>query len=89
MVDTLVNKEVDERVALLIKALDTRETMKRDLKKIKPDQQAFAADGTMVETYSKAKWEESQKATQALARLEDAITQAISGDFKKLKEQVR
>lgn len=87
LVAVLVDRELDNRVSLLDKALTKRAECERELHKARPDQISYDVDGRVVsENYSKAKFEERKKLLEQQNKLETALTGALGGDFKKLKE---
>lgn len=91
LVDTLVEREVVNRVDMLDKALVRLKDAKKEFDKIKPDVDSFDADGKLVSSlYSKAKADERKKAGELKEKLEKAIDQALSGEsFDKLRELVK
>lgn len=63
---------------------------RNELRKMKPDQVSFGADGVKVESFSKDVWEKKNKAEEALGKLEKALEAALAGgDFEKLQELVK
>lgn len=88
LVSTLVEREVLNRVDVLDKALVKLKDVKKDLEKVKPDQETFDVDGKLISSgYSKVKADERKKAIDLKDRLEKAIELALSGDgFDKLRE---
>lgn len=87
--DSMVEKELSERVALLDKGVQKRFQLMTELRKVdKPDHEAFNADGSLAHgTYSKPRLEEIKKAKEALAKHENALEKALAhNDFSKLKE---
>lgn len=89
MVETLVEKEISDRVNLLDKALQKRFQLQVDLRKAnKPDVETFNADGsTATQSFTKGKLEEIKKAKEALEKHEQALEKALaSNDWNRLKE---
>lgn len=90
VVSLLVEREVATRTDVLDKALVKRTEIERELRKIKPDIEAFDVEGKVVrQDYSKARFEELKKKREELERIEKALDKAlVDNDFSKLKEVV-
>jgi hypothetical protein len=88
VIDTLVSKELTTRADKIMATMTMADNVKRDLRKIKPDQVILNLDGTTSsEGYSKAKLEEHKKLTDRLAKIEKAINTALTdGDYSKINE---
>lgn len=89
VVDLLTEKEVSNRVNLLEQALQKRNEMLKDLRKLeKADIQTFDANGkVLTESFSKSAAENLKKAREQLGKMENALTLALEkNDFSKLKE---
>jgi hypothetical protein len=86
LVNVLVDKELDRRVKLVLEALDKRDALVAEGRKIKADVVSYNADGSVAqEAWSKAKLEERNKHQQQLDKLEAAIEAALErADFSKL-----
>ncbi|MDO8660404.1 MAG: hypothetical protein Q7K43_00805, partial [Candidatus Woesearchaeota archaeon] len=83
--DTLVDREVGERVVLLEKALVQRNQTISELRKLeKPDVETFDADGKVLSaSWSKQRTEELKKKREQLQRLETAFDNALGdNDFQ-------
>jgi hypothetical protein len=87
-IDTLVQKEITERVGLLDKAMQKRFTCLSELNKVnRPDIEAFDAEGKLVSgNFSKERIKAIREAKEALAKVENAIDKALGGDWQKVKE---
>jgi len=87
-IDTLVQKEISERVALLDKAMQKRFTCLSELNKVnRPDVETFDADGKLVTgTYTKERIKAIREAKEQLGKVENAIDKALGGDWSKVKE---
>jgi predicted transcriptional regulator len=87
VVAKLVQDEVQSRTELVLKNLNDLSRLRNDLKKIKPDQQSFDAQGKIVsETYSKSKLDELNKTNEQIAKLEKGLELALEkDDYSKLK----
>ncbi len=90
-IDTQVEKEITDRVALLDKGMQKRFQCLTELNKVnRPDQETFNADGSLASgTYSKDRLKAIKDAREALAKIEGALEKALGGDWSKLKEQAR
>jgi hypothetical protein len=84
----LVQKEVEQRVDLLDKAMQKRFTCLTELNKInRPDVETFDADGKLASgTYTKDRLKAIKDAKENLAKVENAIDKALAGDWSKVKE---
>lgn len=87
LVDELVEMEVKSRVALLRDGLATRDTVEREIAKVKPDVLTYTETGAVANSsFSKAKVEELKKAKAKLAKIDTALDKAIvNADFSQLK----
>ena len=83
-----VDKEIDSRVELTISAVDTLANLEKQLKKLRPDQEQYDAEGKLlVASYSKAKLEERKKIIERQERIETALRDVFeNGAFEKLKK---
>lgn len=87
--DLLVNRELDERVALLDTALKKRTEQEKEIRKLnKPDQKLRDAKGVVLfEGFTEPKLKELTDAQDKLKKLDAALDLALSkNDFSKLKE---
>jgi hypothetical protein len=84
----LVQKEVEQRVDLLDKAMQKRFACLTELNKVnRPDVETFGADGKLASsTYTKERLKAIKDAKEALAKIENAIDKALAGDWSKVKE---
>ena len=84
------NKEIGRRADLIVAAMDAWQEANNQLKKIKPDQQSFDANGTLVaETFSKQKLEERNTLTRKTADLTSAVEEALNNNnYDKLGKLV-
>lgn len=72
------HQEVGRRTDLLVKALDKRSEVARELGKIRPDTVHYAEDGVkQPEFFSKPKHEERKKCKERLVKIDKAINNAI------------
>ncbi len=87
-INTLVEKEITDRVGLLDKAMQKRFTCLSELNKVnRPDVETFDAEGKLVSgTYTKERIKAIREAKEALAKVENAIDKALGGDWQKVKE---
>ena len=87
IIDILTTKEVERRVDGILKALEERDKLDKELRKIKPDVQTFNEDGSVKDSaYSKGKLDERKKVTERLSKVETAINEALAGNYKKIFE---
>ena len=90
LTQTLVERKLASRVDLLDKGLTKLTDARNELKKMRPDQVSISGDGTKNETFSKDAWDKKAKAEEALAKLEKAVEQALTGEsFDKLQEMTK
>ncbi len=91
LVSVLVEREINERVDLLVSAINKLKDIKKELDKIKPDIETFdAITFTKLPTqFSKSKWEEKKKMTERKEKLEKVIDSALDGEFEKLREVMK
>jgi len=92
VVTKLTQAEVEKRQEKIIKALEMIQEADKEIKKIKPDQESFDADGKLLTaTFTKAKAEEFKKAKKKKADLDEAINLALGDkpDFSKLNNLVK
>lgn len=78
VVEALVEEELERRAGVLSAALVRRKDAEAALRKIKPDQTTFAADGTETSVFSKEKFQERKKAQERLTKLDAAIDKVIA-----------
>ncbi len=88
VINNLASLEIEKRASALLNGVNLAVATKRELQKIKPDQQSFDASGKVVfESYSKTKVEEKKKLEEKLAKIEKAVELAVnSNDFSKVSE---
>jgi hypothetical protein len=84
----LVQKEVENRVDLLDKAMQKRFACLDALNKInRPDVEHCDRDGKVIGGhYTKERSKAIKDAEEALGKVENAIDKALGGDWSKLKE---
>ncbi len=89
LVDALVQKELDERVKLLVSAVGRRNEQLSELRKVdRPDVVTYDDAGQVASgTYTKERLKDIKDRKEKLAKLETAIARALSNDFSKLKDQ--
>lgn len=82
VVEILVDRELVKRSRALVIVIDMLSEAEGQLRKMKPDQVFYDADGKeTASAFSKAKNDESKKLKEKIAKFEKAIDKAISGDF--------
>lgn len=83
ILDTFVDREVDKRAKAVVNVIDQLVKLEQDLRKIKPDQQFFDADGKETgASYSKTKVEEKKKLEDRIAKFTNAVNKAVDkGDY--------
>lgn len=86
--DHYVEKEIDARVELTIRAIDTLDDLQKQIKKLRPDQEVYDATGNLVSAgYSKIKLEERKKSIERQDRIEAALSDVFENkNFDKLKK---
>lgn len=84
------SKEVARRADLIVSAMDAWQEAQNQLKKVKPDQQSFDTNGTLVaETFSKQKLDERNTLTRKTADLTAAVEEALNNNnYDKLTKLV-
>lgn len=89
----LVERELENRVDTLDKALLKAKDLKKEFDKIRPDTVAFDATGLKLESYSKDVWEKRKKASDAMENLNKAIETALLAEvpdaFAKLRDLLK
>jgi len=91
LVDSLTNKEIQDRVALLTRSLEKLKELKKAFDKIKPDLESYDENEKLIgKSFSKAKNEEKKKTREKMDKLDSAVTKALNLEnpeaFQKLKE---
>lgn len=76
--EQLVRRAIDERAALVIKAMDRRSALLRDLQKCRPDVRSVGSDGKKDERFSEAKWKEKTELENKLKKLDAALSSALA-----------
>lgn len=92
VVEARVKVEIEKRQDSILKALDEISKADSEIKKIKPDQESFDADGKLISsTFTKAKSEELKKAKKRLTDLDEALSLALATppDFSKLNNLIK
>lgn len=93
LINLLVDRELDNRVALLDTGFKKYQEMQTELRKIKPDVEAtFDAAGNQVDApkFSSKGHKALKEAQEKLDKFSKALEKAlVEGDFSKLKEQVK
>lgn len=86
VVSALVEQELERRTQLVLKALEKKETLEKELVKFKPDVVSYKEDNTVAsESWSKANLDNKKKTADSLAKIDAAIEAAVSGnDYDKL-----
>lgn len=84
----MVEREINERVELLDRALVKLRDSKKELDKLRPDVKSYGATGEVAhELYSEEMMKKRKAATEQLSKLENAVEKALTGeDWNKLKE---
>ena len=92
VVDSLVSTELQRRAGLLKSALEKREQLSKDYRKIKPDQANYSIDQNgqkkkESEYYTEAQAAKMEKALKAINKLDRAIDKAIiDADYDELQK---
>jgi hypothetical protein len=88
VIEHYVEREINSRVEKTIQAIDMLDDLEKQLRKLKPDQEQWDADGKLVSAfYSKAKLEERKKITDKSDRIEAALLDVFEkADFEKFKK---
>lgn len=82
VVEALVNRELSKRSAAIVQALDGLSELEKQLKRTKPDQASYNADGSVAsETFSKSKLDELLKLKGKIEKYIKAIDKALTGDM--------
>lgn len=86
----LVKKAIDERADLVLKGLEKRNSIAKDLQKCKPDQKYVLPDGKKEERWSEAKWKEKTDLEDKMRKLNSALEEALSdkANYEPLKKAV-
>ncbi len=87
-IESEVSVKLTERVALVKSAVAKVVELEKELKKIKPDQLAYDADGKVVqEFFSKAVSDKLKETKEKIVKLEAAITKAFeTADYSDLEK---
>lgn len=81
LVEAMAKKTIVQRQTKIIEAYTEWSNLTRDLYKVKPDIVSFNEDGTPAsQQWSKAKLEEKKKITDRMAKLDKAMTEALSNN---------
>lgn len=87
--DHYVQKEIDRRSDMIIKALEKLEASEKDRDSIKPDQQIMDAAGKELQTgYSKPIFDKLKKAKERVEKLTKALNGALDGANYEALEKV-
>lgn len=82
--------EADRRAKAIIAGIDKIDTLEKDLRKAKPDQVLFDADGKEISAgYSKEKLDARNKLNEQIAKLAKALDKAIGGEMGDLLNAVK
>jgi hypothetical protein len=86
VVGVLVDRELKKRSDALVNVLDKLATLAGQLKKIRPDQGSYDADGKETASwFSKAKAQEKKKLEEQVSKMENAINKALTtGDYSNV-----
>lgn len=87
-IESEVSAKLSERVTLVKSAVGKVVELEKELKKIKPDQIAYDADGKVVqEFYSKPIADKLKETKEKIVKLEAAITKAFeTADYSDLEK---
>jgi len=91
VIATLANREMASRESALLEAIGKVEQLRAALRKVKPDQTLYDADGKVAQAYfSKAKADEKKKLEEQLAKLDALIDKAFTKtpDFAAMRKAV-
>lgn len=82
-----VDTEINRRVDLVVKGMDTLHQLNTDLRKInKPDVNTFNGDGTpAASSFTKPRLDEINKLNERINKLTRAIDAALNGQVNDLK----
>lgn len=90
LVDSFTNKEIDKRVSILVKALDSIDSKERELKKLDREDVVMYQGGQKILSTSKDRYEKVQKLKTNLEELikisEEALKNNTEESFKKLND---
>ena len=85
VVNAFVKREVEKRTSALIKAFDALTQTKAEQSKIKPDIIAYDSQGQVQAShYSKTRLEELKRLNKRIEKIEEAINNALAGDYSKV-----
>ncbi len=90
VVDVLVKKEVDSRVELIMKALDKKEVLEKEVLAIKPDNVMYNEDGTVAsQNYTKQNLDNKKDKERKLKEFSEALEKAlVDGEYEKLTKML-
>lgn len=87
----LVDRGIAERVELVLKALDRRNSIQKDVNKCKPDMRSRTVDGKTHEAFSEQKWKEKGDLEEKLKKFDKALEVALSdkADYEPLRKALQ
>lgn len=88
VIAALAEEEIAKRAQILTAGLAAFKAATAELRKIKPDQKAYDADGKVAaETYSEANVKKLREARERVAKIEKAIAAAVNdANYDELKK---
>lgn len=85
--DNVVNKLVDDvvvkRTEILSRALEHRDSLVNDLKKLREDIKTVDSEGKRTARYSEKQWQAREKAMKALENTDEAISKVLADGATK------
>jgi hypothetical protein len=90
VVQHLVDTQIEERANCILKGLDKRNVLVKDLQKCRPDQKLRTQDGKIEERFSDQKWKEKIDLEDKLKKLDKALEEAFDkAQYESLKKAVQ
>ena len=81
-IDTLVDREIAKRSVALAQLWELIQKQENDIRKIKPDLERYAEDGTIVDvSYSKGQLEALKKSKERLEKMSKAFEKGWNGEM--------
>lgn len=73
----LVDRQIEERTALVIKGLDRRQSLLQEYERCKPDLHSRTATGDLEERFSDKQWRKRTSLQEKLTLLDKALEEAL------------